>query len=29
MRTVGAYAVVSGVVFVVFAFNVRTWPRTA
>ena len=29
MRTVGAYAVVSGVVFVVFAFNVRSWPRTA
>jgi len=28
MRTVGAYAVVSGVIFVVFAFNVRTWPRT-
>lgn len=28
MRTIGVYAVVSGVVFVAFAFNVRTWPHT-
>src|ERR1051325_4353827 len=28
MRTVGVYAIVSGVVFVLFAFNVRTWPHT-
>ena len=29
MRTVGAYAVVSGVLFVALAFNVRTWPHQA
>lgn len=29
MRTVGTYAMVSGVLFVAFAFNVRTWPHAA
>lgn len=29
MRTLGVYAVVSGVLFVALAFNVRTWPRAA
>ncbi len=29
MRTVGVYAVVSGVLFVALAFNVRTWPHNA
>ena len=29
MRTLGVYAVVSGVVFVALAFNVRTWPHAA
>ena len=29
MRAVGVYAVVSGVVFVALAFNVRTWPHAA
>jgi len=27
MRTVGIYAVVSGVLFVALAFNIRTWPH--
>jgi uncharacterized membrane protein HdeD (DUF308 family) len=29
MWTVGAYALVSGALLVVLAFNIRSWPRTA